>query len=184
MRGNLHDHMGYPVLFHFPEKTLQVGRFGGCHLSRPAIPSPAIAESADDSHLGADLLQDALDEKGGGRLAIGSGYADELKITGRVLVEAAGQPCQRGAGVRYAYAAHRQGTVERLFRDNRPGSPLNGVLDKGTPIQMGSAQCNEDVARLDPTTVIGQPGYRNLEVSTTLVDSQTLEQGCQYPCHR
>ncbi len=56
-------------------------------------------DAADHARLAASSGQDSLDEVDGGRLAIGTGHADDLELAGRVTVKGSSQVGKSLTGV-------------------------------------------------------------------------------------
>ena len=100
--GYLHHHMGAPGVGHLPQQLLQLeglrrGALRGEHLA-----ADHVLDGADQPHLRPGLLlQNTLDEIGGGGLAAGAGHAHHGQLLGGMVKAVGSHHRQRPPGVRH-----------------------------------------------------------------------------------
>jgi hypothetical protein len=170
----LHDHMGNAVFIHFLEKPLQVQRLRGGHGSDSALVSPAISKSPDNPDETAGLLENTLDEKGGGRFAVCPRYANEVKIGGRVFIEIQRKLCKGFSTVGNTQGSQLRRIVGNGLGDDHPGSPLNGIRNELTTIHMAPAERHKNISGLYPAAVIRDAAYRYVQISVALAYFNTF----------
>ena len=126
--GDLHHHMGAARVGHLAEQLLQLEGFGGGALGVQHLVADHVLDGAHQTHLGPGLLlQDALDEIGGGGLAAGAGNADHGHLAGGMVEPVGGHQRQRLAGafhlhigdipLRHTLTHHTHGTLFRRYGD-------------------------------------------------------------------
>ncbi len=116
------------------------------------MPAITVFDGTDQSCLELCSFEYGAQEPGGGGLAVGSRDAGECELFCGEALLGHGQPCERFAGI--ADDALGQSDLgERPFRDDclRPCS--GGGCCEGVAVAACSAQRNEDVTALQPTTV-------------------------------
>ena len=86
--GDLHDHMGAACVTHTGEQGLQLEALGGGALGGDDLVADHVLHGADEADLGAaGLLQDLLQQQGGGGLAVGAGDAHHGHCLSGMTVE-------------------------------------------------------------------------------------------------
>ena len=172
--GDLHDHVGAAGVGHLAEQPLQLEGLRRGALRGERLPADHVLDGADEAHLGAGLLlENALDEVGGGGLAAGAGNADHGHLPGGVIEPAAGDDRQRAAGILHNHIGNL--TFRCTLAYNAHGPLVPGHGDKSVTVRLRASDGHEQAAGLGLAGVVADVGDIGVQIGVDLQQGQVLE---------
>ena len=176
--GDLHHHMGAACVRHLTEQAVQFEGLGGSALGGNDFLANHVLNGAHETHLCARLLlENALDEVGGGGLAAGTRHADHGHFAGGMVEPVCAHECQRLAAVFHHHAGdalHRalhHGAYRALFC--RHG-------DKFVSIHRLTGDGNEDVALRCSAGIVTHAGNVHIHICRGRHDGNAMQQVFQF----
>ena len=172
--GDLHDHMGAARVGHLPQQLLQLeglrcGALGVEHLA-----ADHVLNGADKAHLGSGLLlQNTLDEVGGGGLAAGAGNADHGQLPGGVVEPVAGDDRQRPAGILHDYIGNSG--IRCMLADNAGRAPFPRHGDIFMAVRLRAGDGHEQAALPGLAGVVADIGDVGVQVGIRLQNGEIPE---------
>ena len=166
--GDLHDHMGTPGVRHAAKEALELEGFRSGALGGDDLGADHVLVGADEAHLGPQgLLQDVLEEVGGGGLAVGAGDAHQLHGSRRVSEPVDAHMGESRPAVR---GAHEGNVPLRRFLAEDAGRALlqgahdgcgacgDGHGDEAVSVGLAAGHGHEEVAGLRLPGVVADAG--------------------------
>ena len=171
--GDLHDHVGTAGVGHPAEQLLQLEGLRRGALRVEDFAADHVLNGADQAHLGTGLLlQNALDEVGGGGLAAGAGDADHGHLAGGVIEPVAGDHRQSAAGVLHNYVGNV--AVGCMLADNTGRAFFAGHGDEAVAIGLGAGDSHEQPALRRLAGVVADVGDVGVHIGGGGQNSEAL----------
>ena len=172
--GYLHDGVGAAGVGHPAQQLLQLEGLRRGALRVEHLAADHVLDGADETHLGAGLLlQNALDEIGGGGLAAGAGNADHSHLPGGVVKPVAGDDRQRPAGVLHQHIG--DAAVRRLLADHAGGALFLHHGDILVAVGGRAGDGDEQAALHSLPGVVADIGDVGVQVGGGLQNRQAVE---------
>ena len=141
MRGNLHAHDLHARVRHDAQDSEHLDRVRRGQLAGQLGAAGDAAGRADDAAADARRLEDALEQEGRRRLALGAGDTDELHALLRVAVEGAGHARHGGAHVRHQHL--RAVDVKLALHHQRHTAVFNRLRREVMRVHLAAADAEE-----------------------------------------
>ena len=172
--GGLHHHMGAAARAHLGQQSLQFKGFRGGALRGEDLLADHVLVGADESHLGPQgLLQDGLEQVGGGGLAVGAGDGHHGHRVRGVAVEIGAHHRQGAAGIRHPNIGN---VLPRgFFAQHRRRAGLHGLADEIMAVHSKAVHCHKQIAGPGLTGVIAHMGNVRLQVRRGFQNVQSLQ---------
>ena len=154
VRGDLHRAGALAAIEHRAEVSLQVDRLGGGAGDGTLGPADEGRDGAQQPARASRGLQQRAHEEGGGRLAVGAGYADDVQLGSRVAEEARGDRPHRSARGGDEHLGHAES--QRTLDDERGRPRLHGRGGEVVAVAAQARDTEEQRPGRDPTAVVGQ----------------------------
>ncbi len=169
--GDLHRHVGHPLLDHHGQQRLQVGGLGRGERAVQPFAGDAGLDGADQSGAEPGRLQRRLQQVGGGGLAGGAGHTEHLQPPRRVAVDQGRCRAEHAAWIvvhqqRDLAFAHgrvlgQRGAIDPgLVREHRDGTGFQRVFGEVGTVHARSRQSGEEIAGAHVLSTQGRPGHR------------------------
>jgi hypothetical protein len=156
VRGDLHRAGQIPCVEHAPKGGLEVDRLRGRALDLLLPPPDHPLHRSQQPRLDPLRLEHVPDQERGRGLPVGAGDAGHPQGRRRVAPEASRDRRHRRPGV--GENRLRDANVEGPLDDQCGGPACHRRLGEVVAIRVLPPNAEEQVARLDPATVVGEPG--------------------------
>ena len=172
---DLHHHMGAARVGHLAEQPVQLEGFRRGALGVQHLIADHVLDGAHQPHLGPGLLlQNALDEVGGGGLAAGAGDAHHGHFPGGMIEPVAAHQGQRPAGTGHLYIGDISLRHTLAYHAGRALFRRHG--DKPVAVHRLAADGHEHVARSGRTRVIADAGDLRFHIGSGGKNIQPVQQ--------
>ena len=162
--GGLHHHVGAAGGAHPGEQLLELQGLRRGALRGDRLAADHVLVGADEAHLGPRLLlQDGLQQIGGGGLAVGAGDGHHGHVVRRMAVPVGGHHRQGLAGVRHLDIGDG-GILRRPLAHHRRGARRRGPADIGVTVGGKAGHGHEHVPGRRGPGVIADMGDLRLRV--------------------
>ena len=176
--GDLHHHVGAARVRHLTEQAVQLEGFGGSALGRDDFLADHVLNGAYETHLCPRLLlENALDEVGGGGLAAGARHADHGHFAGGMVEPVAAHECQRLAAV---FHHHVGDALHRALHHGAHGAFFRRHGDKFMSIHRLTGDGNEDVTLRRGAGIVTHAGNVHIHICRGRHDGNTVQQVFQF----
>ena len=177
--GDLHDHVGAAALPHLGKQPLELKGLRRGALRGDDLVADHILVRADEAHLGPGLLlQNGLEEIGGGGLAVGAGDAHHGHGVRRMAEEVGAHHRQGPAGIRHLDEGNA--LLRCLFAQHRRRAGGHGLADEGVAVNGEARHGHEQVAGPGGPGIIADIGDVHLQIRRGVQDGQALQQFFQF----
>jgi len=177
--GGLHHHMGAAPVRHFPEQLLDLEGLRGGALRGDDLLADHILVGADKAHLGPfGLLQNGLQQIGGGGLAAGAGNGDHGHFLRRMAEPVGADHRQGPAGIRRLdISAVRR---RKLLAQHRRRALFQGCSNILVAVGGKAGHGHEQVAGLGGPGVIADAGDFRFQVRRAGLNRDAGQQFSQF----
>ena len=173
MGGCLHHHMGTAPIPHLGQKPLQFKRFRSSPLRGKGLLPDHVLVGTDQAHLGPQsLLQDGLEQIGGGGLAVGSGDGHHGHGIGGMAIKVSAHHRQGMAGIRHPDIGNLP--LWRFFAQHRCRAGLHSLADECMAVHGEAGHGYEQVAGPGLAGVIAHTGNLHFQICRGFQNRQSL----------
>ena len=179
MGGDLHNNVGAAGIPHAGKQALELeglrrGALGGHHLA-----ADHVLVGADEAHLGAcRLLQNGLEQIGGGGLAVGAGDTHHGHGVGGVAIEVG---AQHGQGPAAVFRAHPGNALFRsALTQHRRRAGRDGLGDEVVSVHGKAGHGHEQVSGLGGAGVIADAGNFHIQVRRGIQHGDPFQKRAQF----
>ena len=159
---HLHHAGSAPAIDHLAQQFLDVRSFG----CRPRGLANLVADPVGDrsQHAATDsrCLEDRREHICGGRLAVGTGDADDAHLIARVAFKPRRKHGHRQACIRDLRPRHRGVRRSRMLGHDRGRTALNRLAHEGRAVGVHAFERDEHLARRDGSRVVGNARHRRV----------------------